>query len=113
MKGIFLLFVILSSLIYSCSLNDSRVAKGGKAVYGDTVNLSIPEPIQTLHPLYNSDLYAHRIISNIFEPLFDLDGKSNEIVPRVAASFIWKKDHTVLRVYIRKGILFHEDACFN
>ena len=113
MKGIFLLFVILGTLIYSCSLNDSRVAKGGKAVYGDTVNLSIPEPIQTIHPLYNSDLYAHRIISNIFEPLFDLDGKSNEIVPRVAASFIWKKDHTVLRVYIRKGILFHEDACFN
>lgn len=65
--------------------------KGGEAVYGDTVNLSIPEPIQTLHPLYNSDLYAHRIISNIFEPLFDLDGKSNEIVPRVAESFIWKK----------------------
>ena len=113
MKGTILLFVILSSLIYSCALNDSRVVKGGKAVYGDTVNLSIPEPIQTLHPLYNSDLYAHRIISNIFEPLFDLDAKSNEIVPRVAASFVWKKDHTVLRVYIRKGILFHEDPCFD
>ena len=113
MKGTILLFVILSSLIYSCALNDSRVVKGGKAVYGDTVNLSIPEPIQTLHPLYNSDLYAHRIISNIFEPLFDLDGKSNEIVPRVAASFVWKKDHTVLRLYIRKGILFHEDPCFD
>ena len=77
MKGTILLYVILSSLIYSCALNDSRVIKGGKAVYGDTINLSIPEPIQTLHPLYNSDLYAHRIISNIFEPLFDLDGKDD------------------------------------
>lgn len=112
MKGNFLFLVILSSLIYSCSLNDSRIIKGGKAVYGDTVTLSIPEAIQTLHPLYNSDLYAHRIISNIFEPLFDLDGKSNEIVPRVAESFTWKKDHTVIRVNLRKGIYFHEDQCF-
>ncbi|MFM7595754.1 MAG: ABC transporter substrate-binding protein [Flavobacteriales bacterium] len=113
MKRFYLLYIILSSLIHSCSLNDSRIIKGGKAVYGDTVNLSIPEPIQTLHPLYNSDLYAHRILGNIFEPLFDLDEKSNEIVPRVAESFLWKKDQTVLRIYLRKGIQFHKDQCFD
>ena len=113
MKGTFLFFVILSSLFYSSSINDTRIIKGGKAVYGDTVNLSIPEPIQTLHPLYNSDLYAHRIISNIFEPLFDLEGTSNKITPRVAEKYEWKNDQKVLRIYLRKGIYFHEDACFN
>ena len=84
MRDIILVFGLLSSLFYSCSSSGSRVVKGGMAIYGDTVNLYIPEPIQTLHPLYNSDLYAHRIISNVFEPLFDLEGKSNKITPRLA-----------------------------
>jgi len=113
MRDIILVFGLLSSLFYSCSSSGSRVVKGGMAIYGDTVNLSIPEPIQTLHPLYNSDLYAHRIISNVFEPLFDLEGKSNKITPRLAEKYEWRNDQKVLRIYIRKGVYFHEDACFN
>jgi peptide/nickel transport system substrate-binding protein len=45
--------------------------------------------------------------------LFDIDEQTNQVVPRVAEKYLWKNDQTTLRVYLRKGIYFHEDACFS
>ena len=113
MKKAFVLFGLICILCYSCSEEANRTIIGSKANYGDTVVLSIPEPIQTLHPLYNSDLYTHRILNNIFEPLFEIDEKRQQVIPRVAEKYRWMNDHTTLRVYLKKGIYFHEDPCFN
>lgn len=108
-----LLFFVGIFSLTACNVNNKRIIRAGSAIYGDTVTLSIPDPISTLHPLYNSDLYAHRILCNIFEPLFDIDEQTNQVVPRVAEKYLWKNDQTTLRVYLRKGIYFHEDACFS
>jgi peptide/nickel transport system substrate-binding protein len=108
-----LLFFVGILSLTACNVNSKRIIRAGNAIYGDTVTLSIPDPISTLHPLYNSDLYAHRILCNIFEPLFDIDEKTNQVIPRVAEKYLWKNDQTTLRVYLRKGIYFHEDDCFN
>jgi len=112
MKNAFVLFGLICTLCFSCSEDRSRTMIGNKAIYGDTVHLSIPEPIEALHPLFNTDLYSHRIICNIFEPLFELDTKSGKVLPRVAERYEWKKENTVLRIYLKKGVLFHDDACF-
>lgn len=112
MKRSLLFLILILYISAACSGNNKRIIRGGSAIYGDTVKLSIPDPINTLHPLYNSDLYAHRILCNIFEPLFDIDEKTNLVVPRVAEKYLWKNNLTTLRIYLKKGIYFHEDECF-
>jgi len=105
-------FLLISLLYSSCSKQQKREIKGGPASYGDTVRLAIPEPISTLHPLYNDDIYSHRILSNLFEPLFDVDSKTLAIIPRLAERYEWRENGTQLILHIRKGVQFHEDDCF-
>lgn len=111
-----ILFYVLSGWILllnlACSQENDRSILNGPGVYGDTATLSLPEAIPSLHPLYNTDLYTHRILCNIFEPLFDINTKNGKIEPRIAESFEWKNKGTTLKINLRKGILFHDDACF-
>jgi len=108
-KIICLLFL---SLLISCSRNPSRTVVGGNMKYGDTLRLSLPGPITTFFPLYNDDIYSHRLLCNLFEPLFDVADSTNNVIPRLAERFEWSKDNQVLTIYLRKGIEFTEDACF-
>ena len=106
-------FFLLASLLNSCGSKNSREIVQGPARYGDTITLSIPEALSSLHPLFNTDIYSHRVLSNIFEPLFEIDDKTNQVVPRVAEKFEWLDDSRRIRIYIRKGIYFHDDDCFD
>ncbi|NBO62297.1 MAG: hypothetical protein EBU82_15330, partial [Flavobacteriia bacterium] len=97
--------------MFSCSEKGLRTSKGGDIHYGDRLRLSLPSEIKTFFPLYNDDIDSHRLLCNIFEPLFDLEDSSDQVVPRLAERFEWRND-LVIRIYLRKGVLFGSDPCF-
>jgi len=99
-------------LFYSCSSQPTRTSLGGNIPYGDSLNLSLPNEVKTFFPLYNDDIYSHRILCNIFEPLFDVQDSSNNITPRLAERFEWSKNNKSITLYLRKGVAFFSDPCF-
>lgn len=114
MRGI-IHFIWLSVLILklsSCSNVEERTNAIGPGIYGDTLHLSTPDPIKTLFPLFNTDVYSHRIASKIFEPLFDLNTKTSKVEPNLVERFSWDKNRRVLTLTLRKDVEFHDDPCF-
>lgn len=97
--------------LFACNNPPTRSAIGGNIRYGDTLKLSVPSTIKTYFPLYNDDIYSHRMLCNIYEPLFDLNDSSNQVIPRLAESYQWANDRK-LKIYLRKGITFFMDPCF-
>lgn len=109
------LFLFTGLILAACGggeeKTDELVAKGGKK-YGGEFKFMSAEKINSLFPVSSGDLYSMRIISQIFEPLLNIDPSTFEVVPAVAESFTVSEDSKVYTLKIRKGIQFHEDECF-
>lgn len=103
---------LLTFILFSCGGNEPTshqlVAKGGK-MYGGEFKFLSAEKISSLLPTSSADQYSSRIISQIFEPLLQLDPSSMKIIPGIAESFTVSSDATVYTFKIRKGVVFHED----
>lgn len=112
MIRLFLYFLPFCLLIFSCRDFVTRKIKGGEMRYGDTLHLSLPEAVPTFFPLYNDDIYSHRLLCNVFEPLFDVVDSNNQVQPRIAERYLWKNNNTSLILYLRKGVMFMDDPCF-
>ena len=90
MTGLKFAFWLALLTLVACTHQGTRKALGGNVRYGDTLSLSLPSPIKTFFPLYNDDIYSHRMLCNVFEPLFDLNDSSNNVIPRLAERYEWK-----------------------
>lgn len=110
------ILTVLSLVILSCGDHynqpEVRIAKGGK-VYGGNFRIMSPEKITSLMPTSLTDVYAYRLVSQLFEPLMQIDPQSLEIVPAVAESFTVNDAGDEYTFKIRRGIVFHEDECFD
>ncbi len=109
-------FGTLLSLLFHTACSDSsdisNLKAKGNAKYGGVFRFMSAEKITTLLPISSSSIYNQRVGSQIFETLLKVDPISNEIVPSVAESFTVNQDATKFTFKIRKGIFFHDDACF-
>lgn len=115
-KPINLLFFALSFLLLNCSgdekTEEQLIAKGNK-MYGGELKFMSTEKIDDLNPLFaGGDVYSSRILSQIYEPLLVIDPETGNANPAIAESFTLSDDARVYTFTIRKGITFHEDACF-
>lgn len=114
LKQVFLLAATLTFL-FSCSESATDIsdlkAVGGKR-YGGEFRFMSPEKIQSLLPLQAGDVYTQRITSQLFEQLLRLDPSGKNVIPSLAENFMVSGDATVFTFKIRKGVYFHDDACF-
>lgn len=104
-------FFVIASCSESPEEKEKLVAVGGKQ-YGGEFRFMSTEKVNSLFPASAEDLYAIRIISQIYEPLLRFDAQSMRVVPNIAESFTVSEDQLVYTFKIRKGIVFHKDACF-
>jgi oligopeptide transport system substrate-binding protein len=106
--------LVLALVISSCGETGTEdlVAVGGKK-YGGEFKFMSEEKITTLLPTSSGTQYSSRLISQIFEPLLQLDPQTMEVIPAVAESFKVSDDAKVYTFTIRKGIVFHEDDCLS
>ena len=108
--------LVLCLFLVACSgknssINNVELIPGGKT-YGGKVSFVSDEAVTNLFPLGANDKYSMRIAFQIFEGLLKLDGSTLEIQPSIAESFDINATGDIYTFTIRKGVLFHQDACF-
>ncbi len=113
-NSILYLSILLAFFIASCGNSDSNAnlsGIGGK-IYGGEFRFMSSEKIESLFAVSVSDIYSHRIIPQLYEPLLKIDVATLKVVPCIAESYTVSEDARVFTFKIRKGVFFHDDACF-
>jgi peptide/nickel transport system substrate-binding protein len=95
----------------SSDANRNKMAKGNKLYGGEFRFMSI-EKIKVLFPLHSMDLYSQRLNSQIYESLFKEGKEGNIVVPHLVENYSISADALTYTFNLKKGIFFHEDACF-
>ena len=105
--------IILFLGFMSCTekTESTLVAKGGPE-YGGEFRFISPEKITTLLPVSVTDIYTHRITSQLFENLLKMDAENLHAMPSLAKHFSVSEDGKTYTFYLRENVFFHADACF-
>jgi len=105
--------IILFLGFMSCTekTESTLVAKGGPE-YGGEFRFISPEKITTLLPVSVTDIYTHRITSQLFENLLKMDAENLHAMPSLAKHFSESEDGKTYTFYLRENVFFHADACF-
>lgn len=113
MKKLPVYLLPVAVLAASCSGGaDSRQAKGS-AVYGGTLRYNETDKLQTLYPINITDAISWHAASQIYEGLVKFDPRTLEIIPCIAEKWEPKNNNTTYVFTLRKGVKFHDDACFS
>jgi oligopeptide transport system substrate-binding protein len=105
---VFFLFALVVSV--SCSQFDKKAK--GEAVYGGVLKVSESDDYITLYPPgISEDIGAH-IASQVYEGLVKFNTKNLSIVPAIAEKWDIDASGTLYTFTLRKGVFFHDDACF-
>lgn len=111
-----LLLLAISVFVWGCggSENDgknTKVAKGN-VNYGGVLRLNEVEDFRNLYPQAITEVTSYRIATQIYEGLIKLDQKDLSIIPCIAEKWDINENATSFTFYLRKGVKFHNDACF-
>jgi len=108
--------VILCSILFAAcpghKEQTGRQAKGG-VYYGGTFRINEITNFRSLYPLDVTELVAVNITNQIFEGLVKLSPKDLTVVPALAEKWIKNDSAAVWTFYIRKGVRFQDDPCFD
>lgn len=83
-----------------------------KPVAGGTIQLAEGNPIGTTHPHYVTSLGTHHVLSQVYEGLLKYNPKTLEVMPCIAESYEVDNSGKIYTFKLRKGVLFHDDPCF-
>lgn len=109
-----IIYLILICLFASCSqkpASDSPSALGGKA-YGGSFRFMSLEKVSALFPIQSADIYSQRINTQIYESLFRESADNQSVVTHLIESYSKSANGLLFTFNLKRGIKFHEDACF-
>lgn len=110
---LFLVALIASSCGDSGNSNgEYRKAEGG-VYYGGVFRMNEVEDFSSLYPISVNDATSHRIASQVFEGLVKLSQYDLTVMPSLAERWEKNADATEWTFFIRKGVKFHDNACFS
>lgn len=118
MKKIFRITIIISIfaialLLQSCGKKDTGTftnLKGG-IKGGGTYIINELDNIRSLDPVGINDVISHHVAHQIYDLLIDLDSNL-QIKPMLATAYEVSPDGLLYTFHIRKGVMFHDNACF-
>lgn len=90
---------------------DTKVSKGGVA-YGGTISINSTESYSSLFPLEITDAYSNLIANNVYEGLMRINKENLSVEECIAEKVTVNENADEFTFTIRKGIMFHDDACF-
>lgn len=105
-----IVIVLLALFIYRG--NDSNSLAKGDRVYGGVFSYSLPEPLISLFPLETNSLSELRVISQLFDPLVKQSDSKGTIQNYLAKEIHISNDGKLVKIKLKRGVLFHEDDCF-
>lgn len=117
-KQIFWSVTLFSSLVLSScgggngGDNQHPEAKGGM-VYGGTFNAAENDKYSTLFPLNVIDVPSWHVVTQMHDGLLKFNAKTLELEGAVAEKYEISADKLEYTFYLRKGVYFHDDACFD
>lgn len=103
-------------VLHSCTndpakTSEKRAAKGDR-FYGSVFRMNETEYFRSLHPLNITEVVGHRITNQIYEELVQLNQADLSVEPALAERWEVSRDAKKFTFFIRKGVLFHADSCF-
>lgn len=112
----FIYALLVSGLMASCGGSNSssgefRKAEGG-VYYGGVFRMNEVEDFASLYPISVNDVSSHRIASQVYEGLVKLSQYDLSVLPSLAEKWDRNENATEWTFHIRKGVKFHDDACF-
>jgi peptide/nickel transport system substrate-binding protein len=113
-KYIFLyLSVITFTLLVSCGKKDTSTytSLNGGIKGGGTYIINELENIRSLDPVGINDVVSHHVAHQIYDLLVDLDSNL-QLRPALATRYEVSPDGLLYTFHIRKGVMFHDNACF-
>lgn len=117
MKKLAYLFIAATLVLSSCGgdkkegNNNNTAAKGG-VKYGGVFKMNETEDFKSLYPLNITMSLEQRIANQVYEGLVKLNQEDLSVVPALAEKWEVNEDATSYTFHIRKGAMFHDDACF-
>lgn len=96
----------------SCVNSDKRIAKGDRT-YGGALRINENEAYQTLYPSQITDIGSMHVASQIFEGLVKFNAKDLSIISSIAEKWEMDPTGTTYNFHLKKGVLFHDNACFD
>lgn len=90
---------------------DSVTAKGG-VKYGGTFKCNEVENLKSFYPLNITVAQDQRVTSQIYQGLVKLNQEDLSIMPCLAEKWEINEDASSFTFFLRKGIKFHDDPCF-
>lgn len=114
MKKFIALFSILL-LLLGCATETKQRSKEGKGgiTLGGVFRVNEVMDIRSLFPLQITEVAGFRIASQVYESLVKLDQATLEPIPGIAEHWESNEDATEWTFKLRKGVYFHDDACFS
>ncbi|MCW3084762.1 MAG: oppA [Bacteroidetes bacterium] len=108
--------LLVAGLLASCggnnnSTGEARKAKGG-VFYGGVFRTNEVEDFRNLFPLNILEVTSHRIANQVYEGLVKLKQDDLSVIPGLAEKWDRNADASQWTFSIRKGVKFHDDACF-
>ncbi|OUR96133.1 hypothetical protein A9Q84_07160 [Halobacteriovorax marinus] len=82
---------------------------------GRTLNLSIPQEVKGMDPIYANDRYSSNEVGRVYEGLLEYHylKRPYTLVPNLADAMpVVSEDGLTYTFKIRKGVMFHDDASF-
>ena len=117
MKSIIFRFLFVSVMFFMFSCGNEKTetksveAKGG-VFYGGVFKLNELENFKNLYPHSIVDVFSQRITNQVYEGLVKFSQEDLTILPSLAYKWESNPEQTVWTFYIRKGVKFHNNACF-
>jgi len=103
--------IVLSSCGGDKNTHETTEAKGG-VFYGGVFRMNELEDFKNLYPLAVVDVISQRVVNQVYEGLVKLSQADLSIVPALAYRWETNPDVSVWTFHLRKGVKFHDDACF-
>ncbi|MCB0397493.1 MAG: ABC transporter substrate-binding protein [Flavobacteriales bacterium] len=99
-------------LLQACVSPGKQEELGGAERPQDVISMNFKESYRSLYPLMATDNVSYVVLANMMEGLITYNDATQALLPSLAES--WNVIDNGIRYifHIRKGVYFHDDACF-
>jgi oligopeptide transport system substrate-binding protein len=119
MKKVLIALLCANVILFSCdTAKDSSSGetnqipgKGGK-FYGGVFKVNESDYIKNLFPHNITDAISYRVATQVYEGLLKFKQDDLSLINCIAEGYTIDPSKTVYTFKIKKGVLFHDDACF-